>query len=104
MSQGERTFADEIAAAGRGTSRPHPAVERHYSAQEIADMWGISVQYVRRLFEHMDGVLRLNGPSITGRRRYVTLRIPESVVMRVHHERSRGVVSEFQRGRGAVKY
>ena len=52
---------------------------------QLAEMWGLSQDTVRRLFEREDGVLVLEPVrSRYSRRRYRTLRIPESVVDRVH--------------------
>jgi hypothetical protein len=77
-----------MGANGRDTvtAAPLPAfAEKHYSAQEVAELWGLSVDYVRRLFESVPGVLVLQAPRAYGRRRrYRTLRIPESVIERVH--------------------
>jgi hypothetical protein len=77
-----------MGANGRDTviAAPLPAFAgKHYSAQEVAELWGLSTDYVRRLFENEPGVLVLEAPRAYGRqRRYRTLRIPESVVERVH--------------------
>ena len=69
-------------------SMPSPAAtyaERHFSVQEIAGLWGLGVDKVRELFEKEPGVVVLCD-EVLGRRkrRYRTLRIPESVVQRVH--------------------
>ena len=60
------------------------AVERHYTPEEIASIWNLSVDTVRRLFEGEAGVLIIERPRLRSRRRYRTLRIPESVAVRVH--------------------
>lgn len=69
------------------------ALEKHYSAIEIAGLWALSPETIRRLFEHEPGVLRISEPSSRlGRklkRSYHTLRIPESVVIRVHQRLTR---------------
>ena len=59
------------------------AFERHYSVDELSELWGLSTDFIRRLF--------LNEPDVVvfyhqrpGRRVYRTLRIPESVAVRVH--------------------
>jgi len=56
---------------------------KHYSMDELAELWGVSVDSIRRIFRDEPGVLKIgeNGPK---RRRHLTLRIPESVVERVH--------------------
>lgn len=58
--------------------------ERHFTPQELADMWKVSVQTVREIFQNEDGVLKIGRDGTRTRRRYKTLRIPESVVERVH--------------------
>jgi len=58
--------------------------ERHYSVDEVAEMWTLSPDPVRKLFEHEPGVLVLGNHGSRSKRRYTTLRIPESVVERVH--------------------
>jgi len=57
-------------------------IERHYAVAEIAEMWNLSVDKVRELFEKEPGVLGERSPR--HKRRYVTLRIPQTVVERVH--------------------
>jgi hypothetical protein len=64
--------------------------ERHFSPAEIGTMWNLSEDAVRRLFEKEPGVLVLAN-SNPGKRRYRTLRIPESVVERVHRKQSLSV-------------
>jgi hypothetical protein len=59
-------------------------VERHYAVMEIAEMWKLSTDKVRDLFEDEPGVLVIGHRSSRRKRRYVTLRIPQSVVERVH--------------------
>jgi transcriptional regulator GlxA family with amidase domain len=65
-------------------------VERHFDVAEIAQRWNLSPDTIRRLFENEPGVLVLGETrTIRGKRRYLTLRIPESVVARVHRRLSR---------------
>ena len=64
------------------------ALERHYSVTEVATLWGISEKTVRRLFDGEDGVLKWGSGETLGKRRYQNLRIPQSVLSRVHHRRS----------------
>jgi hypothetical protein len=61
-------------------------LEVHYSVQQIADAWQVSIDLVRDIFSKEEGVLRLS--TDRGVRGYVTLRIPESVLARVHQRRS----------------
>jgi len=69
--------------ASIGILRPVPA-ERHYAVAEIAEMWNLSADKVRELFEDEPGVLVIGDRSPRRKRRYVTLRIPQSVLERVH--------------------
>jgi hypothetical protein len=64
--------------------------ERHYSPAEIGEMWNISADCVRKIFEDEPGVLVIgNSISHRGRRSYTTLRIPQSVLDRVHKRMSK---------------
>ena len=59
------------------------AFERHFSVDELCALWGMSDDFVRRLFLHEPGVVVFYHHR-PGRRVYRTLRIPESVALRVH--------------------
>jgi len=59
-----------------------PATEKHYRVKELAKLWGFSATTIACLFCNEPDVLRLSGNG--GKRAYVTLSIPESVVLRVH--------------------
>ena len=75
---------DTKPASLRNTERSvQPTFERHYSVEELAGMWGMSVDFVRRLFLREPGVV-VFWRQQPGRRVYRTLRIPESVAERVH--------------------
>ncbi|SRR6266699_5326236 len=58
--------------------------QKHYTPQELAKLWEVSVQTIREIFKHEAGVLKIGSNGTRTRRRYKTLRIPESVVERVH--------------------
>lgn len=58
--------------------------ERHYSLAELAEMWSLSTDTVRRIFEEEPGVLVFENPIRSSPRRFRTLRIPESVAERVY--------------------
>jgi hypothetical protein len=64
------------------------ALERHYSAAELAEIWNLSSRKIRDLFRDEPGVIAIGaGTRKDGRkyiRRYFTLRIPESVAIAVH--------------------
>jgi hypothetical protein len=63
------------------------ALEKHYRVKDLAALWGFCDSTIVKLFANEDGVIRLESNS--GRRGYVTLSIPESVVLRVHGRISR---------------
>jgi hypothetical protein len=60
--------------------------EKHYAVSELAKLWSLSHDTIRRVFADEPRVLIL--PKRDGgqkhRRRYATLRIPDSVARRVH--------------------
>lgn len=60
------------------------AAEHHYTVQEIAELWKVSPDTVRRTFAGEPGVL------VIGRGRRALLRVPESVLSRVHNRMSSG--------------
>ena len=63
-------------------------LERHYSVAEIAKIWALSEKTVRRMFEDEDGVLQWGTPETRRKCGYITMRIPESVLLRVHRKRT----------------
>ena len=65
-------------------SLSNAALERHYAPDELGKIWNLSADTVRRLFEREPGVLVIEHASGKNTRRYRTLRIPESVALRVH--------------------
>ena len=68
---------------------PRFAVQ-HYTVAEIASLWKLSEDTVRRLFEEEPDVLVIGSQKPRfGRRRHSTQRIPEFVVERVHRRLSR---------------
>ena len=58
--------------------------EKHYEPSELAELWGVSVQTIRKIFRDEEGVLKIGSDGTRNRRAYKTLRIPESVAERVH--------------------
>jgi predicted transcriptional regulator len=65
-------------------TRFSPATERHYSIAEIAEAWGLCWKTVRRLLDGEPGVVTIGHPGNERRRRYQTVRVPESVLARIH--------------------
>jgi hypothetical protein len=64
---------------------PQLATERHWTPEQLGELWGLSADSIRRLFEREPGVLVIE--RVRPRRRR-TLRIPESVAERVHRRLS----------------
>jgi MarR-like DNA-binding transcriptional regulator SgrR of sgrS sRNA len=60
------------------------SAEKHYSVLELAELWNLSENTIRRIFENEPGVLKWGSKEGRFKRRYTTLRIPETVVLRVH--------------------
>lgn len=58
--------------------------EHHYTVAEIALLWNLSKDAVRRIFHNEPGVLVLRGRGLSRKRSYSTMRIPQSVLERVH--------------------
>jgi len=80
------------------------ALERHYTTSQVAELWGVSMDTIRRMFQDEPGVLRIAYPQLTRRRKpRTTLRIPESVLARLHQQRSGGFLAEVQGRRGGIK-
>jgi hypothetical protein len=63
---------------------PDPALERHYSVTEVAKLWGLSENTIRRMFTGEPGVVEWGSEETRFKRAYKTMRIPESVLQRVH--------------------
>ena len=66
-----------------------------YQVKELAYLWNVSDETVRRLFEEEDGVLDVQTPRQRNsrKRRYRNLRIPGKVALRVQN-RMKVVVPE----------
>jgi len=60
------------------------ANEKHYSIIEVSKLWGLSQKTVRRIFENEPGVIVWGRPETRRKRGYRTIRVPESVLLRVH--------------------
>lgn len=74
--------ADSALASGAQS----PVSERHWTIAEVSATWNLSKDAVRKMFQDEPGVLVLGGSTGGGKRRYTTLRIPQSVVERVHRQ------------------
>ena len=60
--------------------------EKHYEPNELAELWGVSAETIRNVFRNEPGVLRISSPNgkLSKKRKYVLMRVPESVAERVH--------------------
>ena len=66
-----------------------PALERHYSVIEVAKLWGLSENTIRRMFTGEPGVVEWGSVESRFKRAYKTMRIPESVLQRVHRRHAK---------------
>lgn len=67
---------------------PAPA-ERHYTPAEVASLWHLDVETIRRIFQDEPGVVVLQAAVKKGKRQYKTIRIAQSVLERVHRRLQR---------------
>jgi hypothetical protein len=65
-------------------AQPGAETEPHYSFREVSEMWGYSVDTIKKIFANEPGVLRHEKPATRGCRGYVSIRIPHSVLLRVY--------------------
>lgn len=56
-----------------------------YTAKELAFIWNVSREWVRRRFMNEPGVIRLQDEPTSGKRSYCPRRIPGSVAIRVRN-------------------
>ena len=71
-----------------GLEQSNIMAEKHYSPDELAELWGVSTETVRSIFREEPGVLKLGKTGTRYKRGYVTLRIPLEVAERVHRRLS----------------
>jgi len=64
-----------------------PAFGKVYTPRELAGLWQLSENSIRRLFQDEPGVFVLGDSNPRGKRGYCTLRIPQSVAERVFRSR-----------------
>jgi len=61
------------------------ADERHFTPDELAELWACSPQTIRNLFDNEPGVLRIPSQRPGKRaRKYTSIKIPESIAERIH--------------------
>jgi hypothetical protein len=67
--------------------------EPHYTVEQVAEMWNLSRDSVRRMFLSEPDVLKISRPGNRYKRAYCTLRIPQSVLNRVYRRMCGGRVA-----------
>jgi len=70
-----------------GSGAPNPFGGRIFTPKELAGLWQLSENSVRRLFQEEPGCFVLGESNPRGKRGYCTLRIPEDVALRVWRAR-----------------
>ena len=86
----ERQSSPAVALTGSTEDSKIIAFERHFRPKDLAELWGLDESTVRRLFQDEPGVLKIGRAGRRdGKRDYVSIRIPESVALRVHGDRAR---------------
>jgi hypothetical protein len=74
-----------ISEAGAGSlSSPFGRI---FTTRELAQLWQLSENSVRRLCQDEPGVFVLGDSNPRGRRAYTTLRVPEGVALRIWRAR-----------------
>jgi hypothetical protein len=68
------------------SEQPNP-FGKVYTPRELAELWKLSENSVRRLFQDQSGVFVMGDSNPRGKRGYSTLRIPQSVAERVFRAR-----------------
>jgi hypothetical protein len=63
-------------------NEPKELFEKLYTPAEVAKLWSVSPDWIRRRFVREPGVLILSVPK-AGKRQYSVIRIPATVVARV---------------------
>ena len=82
--------AAKLAAVQQAGTRLY---ERHFSPAELAELWNLSEDTIRRAFESEPDVLIFENPSRNPNRRR-TFRIPQSVAERVYRRLSTRLVDK----------
>jgi hypothetical protein len=59
-------------------------VEKHFSSTKLAKAWGVSIETIPFIFTAEFGVVKIGEGDPEHKKPYLTLRIPESVAVRVH--------------------
>jgi predicted transcriptional regulator len=65
-------------------------LEKHYTVAELARCWGFAESTVRKMFRNEPGVLVVAHPEKLRKRPYTSIRIPQTVAIRVYERLSKG--------------
>ena len=84
LFRSDKFLAWKLTTKGKKHFATTTAQQKHYTVAEVAQQWGVSVDLIRDVFTNEAGVLRFDRPATRTKRAYSTLRIPESVLARVH--------------------
>jgi hypothetical protein len=86
MKLAKKPVHSTVEASNKTNTASGVCAERHYSVLELAELWNLSENTIRRMFENEPGVLKWGSREGRFKRRYTTLRIPETVALRVHQQ------------------
>lgn len=86
--EGRSRSTARINLGGDADASHSVALERHFTVPEVARQWGMSEKSVRQFFANEPGVLKWGSAETRKKRGYCNLRIPESVLIRVHQRRA----------------
>jgi hypothetical protein len=92
-------------ATGMTKEQPRPGfVERHYTLGELAMHWRMSPKTLRDWFIGEPGVVKFGNDKLRkGQQRcYISMRVPESVALRVYHRMTGKAVHQTPGGRPAA--
>jgi hypothetical protein len=88
-----RAHESKFRLANKGTAVDAQAekfsiTQTHYTPAELGKAWGLSDDCIREIFKTEPGVLLVGNRGSKKKRRNLTMRIPESVAIRVHRRMS----------------
>jgi hypothetical protein len=86
MADLARKMPESSHLAGLSVGSIDLANEKHYSVIEISKLWALSQKTVRRIFEREPGVIQWGSTETRHKRGYRTLRVPETVLLRIHRK------------------
>jgi hypothetical protein len=75
-----------VTPSNGGNTNLELACEKHYTPLQIAELWAVSTDTVLRTFREEPGVIQFGSAESRFGRKRKTLRIPESILIRVHQK------------------